>query len=530
MGAKHSIHRKQQNIQKDKQMSYTSVNGYKVKKLGDGIKIDPKIKELLTDPISMDWFKNPVYLFESRQIYDYTSIRDWLINSNKDPLTGILINIDKVKVIHCVNYFIILLCLEEKDDIIYYHPPYGNILDTLLIGNKICNGYEITNTSETGNEYFVKGNDDKIYLIKKMINYCDKSLISLDLRDYIMDTKLIKICDEEHKTYICKSLDNVRNTTNINIKCDMKIIFKEIDMETLITICPISGRLFDKTCQLSNEGIFIHQTILYDNMGSSSNTLSDYGFIFEANKSNKIKVSEWNEYFKHDIKDDDSFEVIIKFIDNRDERKMESYDNIKNLKKINTTCISYMSAQNNIYNTLRKSRSNSNDMYLECNNTYNILHKFYIENKDKANKNAIIKVSKIVNDMIEEMRKANLNHVYDNRAIYEKRQFFGLPSVFNSMPCYECDLSFLRLSNHTFKKKDFKMCYFIGTHFDNVYFDNCRMGGCVFIGSNLKKKHLINCTSYSKNLFDKNFGQNDDDSDSDSDNNYQNHYDDSEVD
>ena len=62
------------------------------------IKIDNKIKSLLTDAISLDYYIKPVYIQETKMIYDQSAISKWLLNSSIDPLTGVDIKNDYINV------------------------------------------------------------------------------------------------------------------------------------------------------------------------------------------------------------------------------------------------------------------------------------------------------------------------------------------------------------------------------------------------------------------------------------------------
>jgi len=121
------------------QQTYKSINGF-------DIKIDPRapIKEVpiqildsFVDPIHSNYFKYPICVVETGQIYEQESIIKWFSLSNKDPLTGVELEIGKLNMIPVLNYFLAELCLELVDDKLFFHAPYGDILNLLMLSDKI---------------------------------------------------------------------------------------------------------------------------------------------------------------------------------------------------------------------------------------------------------------------------------------------------------------------------------------------------------------------------------------------------------
>lgn len=425
---------------------YISLNNFKVKKSKPSILIDNTIKELLIDPISLSYFIKPIYLPDSTMIYDHQSIKEWLLLSDLDPLTGIKLNKETVKVIPVLNYFLALLCLEEINNEIYFHPPNGNIFDILQIAEYIFNDYQAT------------------------IKFTD-GIISLDLTDYT-DEYSLKDNIMEYKAKI----------GTLTLLKPIKCLIMTITLEDILARCPVSRRIFNGSCLISNGGLFVHRSIGYEFNTSRSGTLSEFNNVFRCQHEYIYNIRKWNDFFKHIRFDDQNFQVI----QDCESKLTTPYHDVETLKIINVLTIEYPKflCLSSLFVKNCDSIINR-DWYLSCRSTEENIYQFYLKHKDGIND----KTRRLLSDILDKSDFCN----FGNEFIL-KREFYGLPTVLKSAEItYGNDYSFLEIKNKVIRKRHFKMFYFVGTQFINTIFDECEFACCVFIAADMSGACMINC-------------------------------------
>lgn len=466
---------------------YKSVNGYKVFRSAEPVKIDPKIKDLLTDPISLDYYKKPVFVTESKMIYDLSVIRKWFTTSDKDPLTGINIDKNKIQIIPVLPYFLALLCLEQIDDDVYFHPPMGNIFDMLSIAKFLFEDRVVVNENKQG---CVKKKDDGKIWKYKLTNGLSQDTVSLNLNDYFQNIFLI---EEHNKSWVYPDshMYGVVPRDDIDVKYNNECFIDEITLEDIIATCPVSRRTFIDQCRITKDGLFIHSVIDGRSYCSSLDTVSNYcDCNFEPD--NIIKITPWNNYFDNysllkpfTVIHKSSFSNRLAYVD---------YNDIKDVDIINTVYTKYKGFGSyrleNIFKKLTESvlyngSRGGNDCYLEVTSTKEKIYQFYKNNRDTIDKDVVNCLSNI----LDTMKLTDFGPKF-----IKKREFFGIPSILVSEGMtYGNDYSFLKIKNKSVKDGYFKMVHFVGTQFENVEFINCQFACCSFTGADLKTVKFINC-------------------------------------
>jgi hypothetical protein len=440
---------------------YVSINNYKVYRSKHCIKLDPKIKELLSDPISLSYFIKPIYIPDSGMIYDKSTIGEWLLTSDKDPLTGIKINKNEIEVIPALNYFLALLCLEEIGSDIYFHTPMGNIFDLLRIAVCIFNDQKLCQIT------------DKI----SRVGRADHDIISLNLLDYV-DQFTIK--------------NEFVINFEINSISSRKSLFYPVTLEDILVRCPITRKFFDKMCNISDFGIFIHSLIKGRFSSSRSNTMSECNDMFDSKIEKKCIIQKWNDYFDHNHSQQNSTFALVEDFNNT--RKVNYFD-VDKLDVIDIFGIKYPNMGYLLqYKIFKKPTSiNNKDRYLEVKSTEENIYQFYIKHKDNIN----IKISKELSEILSKSKISNFGPEF-----VKKREFYDFPSLLNSNDMiYGNDYSFLEISNLCLRNTDFKMFYFVGTKFNHVIFHKCSFSSCAFIGADMDKLLFINCTFQSSSFY-----------------------------
>jgi hypothetical protein len=428
---------------------YISLNNYKVRRTQNEIKINPMIKEMFIDPITLEYFKKPIYIPESKMIYDYNSIKEWLLLSDKDPLTGIKIDKENIKSIPVLNYFMAMLSLEEQDDDLYFHPPNGNLLDILHVVKLIF--------------------DDQV--CKKINN-----MVSLNLLDYM---------DEYTLDNDIINFDTKIKSGPITYTFSGKCLFSPITFEDIFIKCPISRRIYNKTCLITDEGIFTYPMEKSEHFCiSRGNTLSDFNDFIDYEIKKEYNMEKWLEILNiTDVK-----EHKIKIINKSSWETKYKYTDIDKLDAINTLEIEYPNMKYILCQLFEKNKNDdivTRDWYLQVKSTEENIYQFFLKHKNTVNNKTVKLLSELLN-------KQDISQYGPD--FVRKREFYNFPSILKSTDMvYGNDYSFLEIKDKIIKDKEFKMYYFVGTKFDNVQFVNCRFMHCVFIGATHKALIMIKC-------------------------------------
>lgn len=431
-------------------MSYTSLNGYKVSKADNPTLINPEIKELLTDAISFTNFKSPIYIPDSKMVYDHEIIKNCLLISDKDPLTNIKLNKENVKFIPVLNYFLALLCLEEKNGDIYYHAPLGNIMDIFEIADYLFNGYETIHKIPNGT------------ISLNLTHYTDKYVIDQDIMTCDLTVK--------HSYY---------TQDDLNRKCSLY----NVSLEDILIKCPISRKPFNGKVFISDKGIFIHSQIEMDReilCSSRGMTLSNFNSMFQFEKENTFNVQKLNEFFGV------SFDGKIMVTNCGDGKDCTKYYEVDKLESIDLMKIEYYSMSYILMLLFKKQKSViADDHHLTATSTEENIYQFYLKHKDTIDP----KAKSLLSDILVKRDLSNFGPEF-----IKKREFYKFPSLHQSENmCYGNDYSFLEITNRKIVGKHLKMIHFVGTEFNNVIFDDCHFSSCSFIGAKTSKLVMVNC-------------------------------------
>lgn len=487
--------------------SYKSINGF-------DIKIDPDapIKELpiqfldlFIDPITTTYFKYPVCIVESGQIYEKETIIKWFGISNKDPLTGIIIEIGNLNIIPVLNYFLMELCLELVDNKLLFHTPYGDILNLLTLSDEYFHGCTLKKIIEPGiSGNYIKTSDEKIFTYDLMMAI-DDNYVHLNMADYLYKLNVKEIMDCTKKpSYQCTYyFDNVINNTVLNgIRFDNNYRYGYINFEDILFNCPITGYSMYNNCIISTCGILMHKKMFnIDFKYSNTNGLYLSGCLQLLQTKNIVNITTHNNIFelfgKNIIEND--FDLVT-----TNDRLIN--DNLFNNNSINITDVKNSIDITDVKNYLIKNKildlqivkypsmyytikyqyfdTKKEQKYVICNsdqNTYN----FFLQYKENIDINIQNKLNSMVTvDNIDSFKST----------IIKMREQFGFPTLHCSEEhIYGNDYSFFVLKNMRPIGKYFKLVYFIGSTLKKIDFIKCKFTYCKFIATEMQLCHFIDC-------------------------------------
>ena len=504
--------------------TYTSVSGYTIKKSLKITPIDSTIIECFKDSITHEIMKMPIFLPITSQIYDKESIIKWFGTSNIDPLTGINIKFNEIKIIPIVSYFLFLLCVEKQEDNYVFHHPYGTVGDLFEIANKILNGYTLKNNIDNNtwmcNEITTTNHDGYNLTYKCKTDFKPLSVISLDLTDYyfeIVECNIIK--NEISPTKIqttCKfstfALNQNDNQPIRKIKCVKNTNFPYVPIEPdflqfleikdIIGTCVITKRALDNNCFITSNGYIISSINANNNEKSQGYVCGSLFAIFHkeqylfthkplfaiihniikfSDKELSIPLFNYNSDFPKDM-------------DKETQLSLKDYNNILNMNVIylNKIQLAQYSRLCLLWEEKHNKGAKDGDFYISCTSTHKKLHNFYLAHVFSHNKGIANKISDIVNDS---------NFVFKgcgDAPINKMKEQLDFPVA--GIMTYGDDFSFLTIENKVIRK-DFKGDYFIGTQFINCTFIGCSFSCCSFTESIYVNSQFKQCTFKESSMY-----------------------------
>jgi len=489
---------------------FKSINGYTVC-CGNNHKItecDNKILEIFQDCITLDVMKKPIYLPCTGQVYDFQGALNWFLTSNKDPLTGVEVKVGNLKFIPLVNYFLCLLCLEQKGNKLYFHQPNMHIVDLLRLTHHVFADDTLIYKAKPSFVQKLKctdGNNYTVDLISKIKH--KNNIIHLDNEHYKFIVKFKKPYEKEESKYdYCMYPVDPNFTIGKppNIKLDSTYNDEQKYNITLVDImfrCPFSRRLMDKAI-ITNYGICVHENFKnFQGCCSTSDTLSDHESMI-TNAGYMVNLSKMCAYFPNVIIKQLPFVIVDGFLKNPCN---VNYMELENIKKIYLTDIPFKSY---IYFATFGKNSNKQfdcrDCYFTCKNTSICIYEKYLELKDTIDEKVCNLISQCVNDP--NYKLGDVHCCNENKKhLMELRKQYKFPTL-NKDNTYGEDLSFLHIRNKVFENISLKMVWFVGCKFESVVFNNCEFSCCPFIGSNLAVGvQFKNCTFRECSLYKTNF-------------------------
>lgn len=463
---------------------YMSINGHRVTGSSGSrsyiVRYPLDLMDQFICPITQNVFKYPVYLCASGSIYDRDSIIKWLSESNVDPLSGIVVPEGKIQYIPVLNFFLASLCLEKTDSELIYHPPHGDILTLLTFASYLCSRHQIKP------EVFEK---DSLINISTYAKSNNDSVINLDFDDY---------CS--------KSLIPYTNKKSSQLKA--------ITLEEILCICPITKRSMRQNTMLSKQGMVVHKKVaeIQPLEISREMTLSGFHKLFECSGTKNVvkcdgifNVLQSSGDSLNDSLND--FEIVydpdsIRSVDHLMDYNLITEHRIIDI--LNTRYEPYFN-DSGLFRIFIKTQGNQYfdihiDPFLECTSTHQIIYqKFKKFNPlDSLNAKKLVKLNQYVNN--------NKVRIFDTWtltgsedgileshgfSLLKMRHRLCFDTYASEDSLYGGDLSYLTLSNCSYKNKIFKSHYFVGTQFNNVIFTDCHFEWCIFIGVDVSDKSTL---------------------------------------
>jgi len=408
---------------------YKSINNLNIKCAGKISEISPELVKLLSDPMTLEPMQYPIYIKKSHQIYDHDSIIQSLKYSNKDPNTGIDLDANKVEFLPCINYYIALLCIEEKNKKYYYHHPYGNLPILMEFGTKFYDNNKLKN---------------------KLLN----DMIYLDIA-----------------TYLPKKKYN----------------FEYITIEEILCKCPITYRNMYKNSILSDYGIMCHANTssIFKN-GTWLTLLSfksdeEHNIIHNDSIHELLKLNIIDDKFEFESSDDE---------DNDSENiKIKYKDQIK-LSKYNYTNVDY--EIESLYDIF-EDNERCHDWYLNSTTTHFTIRQQYINGIKLLDDKIVDKLSKLVTSSLivtnhdENRNFVELKEFYKFPTFFDsKNMSYGSDLSFLNIHNIALENEYMKmvyfvgstLKNCVFRKVKFSCCVLIETTFIDCTFDDCKFSEC----------------------------------------------------
>jgi hypothetical protein len=228
------------------------------------------ILSLFKCPITQEYFTMPVCL-PSGMIYDKPAIITWLSSHDTDPLTGLKIQPQELKLIPMCNYILCAKCIVVDGEIVKFYNPYGYLADLLNLV------YETLESNILSGDSYVKRTQVKP-VVKTHIK-------SMDLRDLFG-------CDLTDASV-------VELTNGFN--------YRYYSFVELLTTCCFTAKQLYKHMLLTKRGALIHEECILLNKSHTncSNKLSeDWHHVLNIKPNiclDMLDVKEAMSDFKLDI-------------------------------------------------------------------------------------------------------------------------------------------------------------------------------------------------------------------------------------
>lgn len=498
---------------------YKSIVGIQIKKIVDGPEpcvINNKILDNFVDVITAEQIKFPIEINVgvASNLYDYEQIKRWFNGSNKDPLTNLIIEKEKQNYTPILNYCLLFLCLELKEDnTLVYHSPYGDIMNLLILSYYVINNATFSSTN-----------------MEKKYRGCP-CLKTLDLREQ-------NFYHEIRRT-------KIHNNFN-----------KFIEMIEIIGICPVSKRSLYNNCTISDKGILLHGSLknkkfidkevdctlsafnsYFQNLHEIKFNSSVIKYCFESDFDinltiiNKDDISVYNIASSYEFDTEKKNHELIYYIieysddikcnnkqaeekeeteekcnDKQEEEKeatqndkllpkKDNYykildldkfssnynDKVYNLKHIIAHFISYNANYNfdMIYEL--------NNMILELRSTKQVAIDFYDKNHESISPYQLTLIQKHYDEYCDiEQYNRMCCPDYDIISIRQLKKNYKIICFSPYENQHGDDYSMITINNNNLtkkmiKNKEFKDCSFFGTTFNNVEFINCKFVCCYFV-------------------------------------------------
>ena len=395
------------------------------------------VLELFKCPITKDYFTMPVCI-GSGMIYDKSAIIEWLSKNDTDPLTGLKIQPQELKLIPMCNYILCMKCIVVDQDVVKFYNPYGYLADLLNLV------YETLMSNELDvNSWFIRSDCSKLEKIIPGRIVKKTHIKSMDLRDLFM----------------CSLADApiVEQANGFN--------YKYYSINECLTTCCLTNKQLYKHALLTKHGALIHEQCLIINESplSCGGKLSD-------DSHHVLNMRPVVNLDMLDVKSADDFKLTIDELD------------IAVISTLDDPII-------NIHACVRPSRQ----IYISIKNTEKFTD-WYLQCKS-SEEHMYIKYSSYVptayiKNKLQEFYRQIINNISD--AHTQLIAFKNSLEIPNSENTYVNDFSYMTITQTKYFNRYNKMTYFCLSHFDYVIIRNATFECCNFTGAT-GKIIFVNC-------------------------------------
>ena len=408
------------------------------------------ILELFKCPITKDYFIMPVCI-SSGMIYSKSTIIEWFSKNDTDPLTGLKIQPQELKLIPMCNYILCMKCIVVDGDVVKFYNPYGYLADLLNLVFKTLESNELDFDG-----WFIQKNCSELEKITPNRIVKKTHIRSLDLRDLLM----------------CSLADAPK------VEQAKRFNYKYYSINECLTTCCLTNKQLYKHALLTQHGALIHEQCL---------------IINKSHLSCGGKLSN------------DTHQVLnIKPIINLDILEVQPADDFKLTinKPVQNTVSTLDDPIINIHACVRpspqiyidiKHKEKFIDWYLQCKSSEEHMYIKY---------NSYVPTANIKNKLQEFYRQIITNTADACTQLITFKNSLEIPNSDNGG--YVNDFSYMIITKTNYFNRYNKMTYFCFSHFDYVIIINASFESCNFTGAT-GKITFVNCKfgipNQTKNIF-----------------------------
>jgi hypothetical protein len=407
------------------------------------------ILSLFKCPITQEYFTLPVCL-PSGMIYDKSAIITWLSLHDTDPLTGLKILPQELKLIPMCNMILCMKCIVVDGDVVKFYNPYGYLADLLHLV------YETLESNEIDFSY----NSDLLTL-----TYYKLKQKKLDPLTYNMTCdKIERIIKPNIKSMDLRDLFMCDLTYSPAVELAHDFNYKYYSFVEIINSCCLTNKPLYKHALLTQHGALIHEECLILNKSSMScgGKLSDGWYSVLNIKPiiclDMLEVKEVSSDFKLDI-----------------QRPIKGLTSTIDDIVINIHACKWPSSR--IYISIKKPEIFT-DWYLQCKSSEEHM---YIKYSSYV-------PTQFIKSRLQEFYK-QITTGADNNQLITFKNSLQIPNVEST---YTSDFSYMTISQTKYFDRYNKMSYFCFSHFDNVVIRDASFECCNFTGAT-GKIIFINC-------------------------------------
>lgn len=386
------------------------------------------ILELFKCPITKEYFTMPVCI-SSGMIYDKSAIIEWLSKNDTDPLTGLKIQPQELKLIPMCNYILCMKCIVVDQDVVKFYNPYGYLADLLNLVYITLMSNELDVDS-----WFIQRDCDELEKIIPNRIVKKTHIKSLDLRDLLM-------CDLADASV-------VEQANGFN--------YKYYSINECLTTCCLTNKQLYKHALLTKNGALIHEQCLIINKSYMS-----YGGKLSGDTHHVLNMRPVVNLDMLDVKSADDFKLTI---DDLDLSVISTLDDpIINIH----ACVR---PSGKIYISV-KHKKEFTDWYLNCKSSEEHMYIKY---------SSYVPTAYIKNRLQEFYQQIITGNTDAHTQLIAFKNSLEIP---NSENTYVNDFSYMTIARTNYFSRYNKMTYFCFSHFDHVIIVNATFECCNFTGA-----------------------------------------------